>query len=115
MSEPTVVQLATRQLAAYNAADLDAFCGCYHDDIVVLDEDGSVSLQGAAPFRERYRPMFEQGNFGAPVDQRLHRGAHCVDAESYWRVGADGERTEGDVLVRYLARDGKIAVVQFLR
>jgi hypothetical protein len=59
--------------------------------------------------------MFERGNFGATVDQRLHLGAHCVDLESWWRVGADGERSKGMVLVRYLERDGAIGVVQFLR
>jgi len=115
VSERTIVQLATDQLAAYNAADLDGFCACYSEDVVVLDADGTISLQGGEPFRERYRPMFERGNFGASVDERLHLGAHCVDSEAYWRIGPDGDRTEGRVLVRYEARDGKIAVVQFLR
>lgn len=115
MSESPVVQLAVNQLAAYNAADLDAFCACYSDDVRVLDADGAVSVQGAEAFRERYRPMFERGNFGASVDQRMHLGAHCVDSEAYWRVGPDGERTEGRVLVRYFEEDGAIAVVQFLR
>lgn len=115
MSDQTIVQLATDQLAAYNAADLDAFCACYSNDVVVLDAAGTISLQGGEAFRERYRPMFERGNFGASVDQRLHLSAHCVDLEDYWRVGPDGDRTEGRVLVRYEAREGKIAVVQFLR
>ena len=67
MSEgiPTVVRLATDQLAAYNAADLDAFCACYHEDVVVLDDDGSESLRGAEAFRARYAPMFARGGFGA--------------------------------------------------
>ncbi len=30
-----VAKLATRQLAAYNAADLDAFAACYAPDVVV--------------------------------------------------------------------------------
>ena len=110
-----VEELATRQLAAYNAADLDGFCGCYADDVVVLDGDGAVSLRGAEAFRERYRPMFERGGFGASVDQRVQLGTHCVEREHYWRVGPDGERTEGSVLVRYTEQGGRIAVVQFLR
>ena len=65
MSEgtPTVVRLATDQLTAYNAADLDAFCACYHEDVVVLDDDGSESLRGAEAFRARYAPMFARGGF----------------------------------------------------
>lgn len=115
MSESPVVQLAIDQLAAYNAADLDAFCACYHPDVVVLDAEGAHSLRGADAFRERYRPMFERGNFGASVDVRVHAGAHAVDSERCWRVGPDGERSEGALLVRYTEREGTIGVVQFLR
>ena len=117
MSEgtPAVVRLATDQLAAYNTADLDAFCACYHEDVVVLNDDGSESLRGAEAFRARYAPMFARGGFGASIDQRVQTGPHCVEREHYWRVGADGARTEGTVLVRYTERDGHIAVVQFFR
>ncbi len=110
-----VVQLAIDQLAAYNAADLDGFCRCYHPEVVALDAEGQVTIEGIEAFRERYRPLFERGNFGATVDQRLSAANHAVDSEHFWRVGPDGVRTEGDLLVRYTERDGTIAVVQFLR
>lgn len=115
MPEPAVVQLAIDQLAAYNAADLDGFCACYHREVVALDAEGAITVEGIEAFRERYRPMFERGNFGASVDHRVHAGAHAVDSERYWRIGPDGQRTEGALLVRYTERDGAIAVVQFLR
>jgi hypothetical protein len=115
MSAPLVVQLAIRQLDAYNAADLDAFCACYHDDVSVLDADGAETVRGNTAFRERYRGKFEGGNFGASVDHRMSVGSHAVDSERYWFVDAEGARVEGDVLVRYTERDGTIAVVQFLR
>ncbi len=110
----TVIDLASRQLAAYNAADLDAFCACYAADVRVLDAEGAVTVEGAEAFRERYRPMFERGNFGATVATRVGVGDHAVDHEHYWRV-VDGERVEGEVMVRYSARDGVIATVQFFR
>lgn len=108
--------LAARQLDAYNRADLDAFCACYHDEVVVLNADGEVTVRGLPAFRTRYVPMFARGNFGAAVPQRIAVGAHCVDLEDYWRVDPEtGERTEGRVMVRYSLREDRIGVAQFFR
>ena len=113
--EPTPSELAARQLDAYNRADLDAFCACYHPEVVVLDADGTVNVNGIEDFRSRYADKFAAGGFGAAVDQRLALGCHCVDREQYWDVHPEtGERDEGVVLVRYTVRDDLIAVVQFL-
>ena len=112
----TISELAERQLVAYNHADLDAFCACYHGDVVVLDAEGQLSLRGMEAFRARYAPMFKRGDFGAEVPQRLALGEHCVDYESYWRHDPkDGSRVSGEILVRYQLRDGLIGLVQFLR
>lgn len=108
-----IEDLAQRQLTAYNAGDLNAFVACYHEDIVVLNDDED-SLRGRDAFRERYAPLFTDCKFGAEVPQRFGVGDHCVDYETWWRIDpTTGERTEGSVLVRYSARDGLIGVVQF--
>lgn len=107
--------LAARQLAAYNRADIDAFCACYHPDVVVLDADGEVSVKGIEAFRARYAGKFAAGGFGAVVPERMALGRHCVDLEHYWWLDTDGHRQEGSVLVRYTISDERIAVVQFLR
>ena len=110
-----ITELASRQLAAYNAADLDAFCACYHDEVVVLDGEDKV-LEGIHDFRRRYEGLFETGSFGAAVPSRLDVGVHCVDYETWWREDPKtSARSEGEVLVRYTERDGKIGWVQFLR
>lgn len=114
MSFDTVTDLAARQLEAYNRADLDAFCACYHDDVSVLDEEGAEVARGQAAFRTRYAPLFATQAFGATVEARLAVGAHCVDHERYWRQ-VDGAREEGEVLVRYRLRDGRLDEVQFFR
>ena len=107
--------LATRQLEAYNAFDLDAFCACYHADVVVFDGD-EVVIRGIDDFRTQYTGLFATRSYGASVDARIDLAGHIVEREAFWRVHPEtGERTEGDVLVRYTAREGKIAVVQFLR
>jgi uncharacterized protein (TIGR02246 family) len=109
-----IAELARRQLAAYNASDLDAFAACYHEDVVVFRGD-EESLRGRPALRESYRPMFEGMEFGGEAPQRIHVGPHCVDLEHWWRVDQEtGERTTGTVLVRYQERDGLIGTVQFL-
>jgi len=110
----TIAELARRQLAAYNASDLEAFVDCYHPDVVVMRGD-EESLRGRDALREQYRPMFEGMDFGGQVPDRLHVGPHCVDLEHWWRVDrTTGERTEGTVLVRYRERERLIGFVQFL-
>jgi len=110
-----IKSLAIRQLEAYNASDLEAFVACYHPEVVVTEGDTEV-CRGREAFRERYRPMFEGWEFGGTVPQRLHLAGHCIDFEHYWRIDpGTGNRTEGQILVRYEARDDLIGRVQFLR
>lgn len=110
----SITELAARQLDAYNRADLDAFCDCYHDDVAVLSDDGSEVARGRDAFRARYEALFSRRAFGASVETRVAVGAHCVDHERWWR-DVDGTREEGEVLVRYRLRDGRIDEVQFFR
>lgn len=114
---PAVLRLSIAQLAAYNAADLDAFCACYHADVRVLDADGNVTLAGMEAFRERYGTMFrEHREVSATVSARLCLPPHVVEQERWSRVSlATGERSGGEVLVRYTEREGRLAVVEFLR
>ena len=110
-----VVKLAIAQLKAYNAHDLDAFCAAYHDEVRVLDADGKQSYTGIKSFREKYRPMFESGGFGATIDRRVVMAPHCIEREAWFRTDQKtGKKKTGTVLVRYTEKDGKIAVVQFL-
>ena len=110
-----VEKLAQTQLEAYNSSDLDAFCACYHADVLVLD-DREETVRGIEAFRARYAQMFEKWQFGAAVPSRIVSGSHCVDYETWWRIDPEsGQRSEGEVLVRYTEKDGKIAVVQFLK
>ena len=109
-----IVQLAEQQLAAYNAHDLDAFCACYHPEVRVFFGE-EPDIEGIEEFRERYADKFDRGGFGATVPRRLSLGAHCVDEEHWWTLDGDsGERREGVLLVRYVERDGRIGLVQFL-
>ena len=107
----SIVDLAARQLAAYNAADLESRA-------LLPRGRGAAEtrvLCGRDALRDRYRPMFEGMEFGASVPDRLHR---CPLRGSGALLACEpglGERTEGTVLVRYTERDGLIGRVQFLR
>ncbi len=112
---PTIAALAQAQLDAYNAADLDRFCACYHAQIRVLDAAGACTLEGIEAFRLRYAAMFERfEQVQAQVPERLSVGEHCVDLEHYSRVErSTGQASSGTVLVRYSLREDKIGVAQF--
>jgi hypothetical protein len=110
-----VANLAQTQLEAYNSSDLDAFCACYHPDVLVMD-DLKESIRGIEAFRARYTQLFEKWEFGAAVPSRLVSDCHCVDQETWWRIDPESaQRSEGEILVRYTEKDGKIAIVQFLK
>ncbi len=112
----SVIELAERQLRAYNRADIDAFCDCYADDVVVLDENGAPTMRGMAEFRPRYGKLFEtRSEIHGHITGRVVTLPHLVEHEHWSRIAPDGTPEGGEVLVRYTERDGKIAVVQFFK
>lgn len=114
---PAVAALANRQLSAYNAADLDAFCACFHPAVRVLDEHGAVTCEGLAAFRERYDSLFSScGEIHATINQRITLGRTVVELECYQRrSNATGITEHGEVIGRYTERDGLIATAQFIK
>ena len=113
MNEPaTASELAQRQLDAYNSADIDAFCACYAEDVVVLDADGNATMTGLGEFRERYAALFARfKNVRAELVARLACGAHAVDHERWSRIdAATGEASSGEILARYTVKDGRIEI-----
>ena len=109
-------ELSDRQLAAYNAADLEAFCACYHQHVRVLDEDGNATCEGMEAFRARYSALFGScSEVRAAIRQRIALGRSVVELEVYQRRPHDsGLLEEGEVIVRYTERDGLIAIAQFI-
>ncbi len=106
-------QLAQRQLDAYNAADLDAFCACYADDVEVYDLPAmTLVLKGREALRERYGPYFvtlkPQAVLTSP---RLVLGTMAIDPEHVVRT--DG--SEANAIALYHVDDGVIRRVWFIR
>lgn len=112
-----VSELSDRQLAAYNVADLEAFCACYHPQVRVLDEDGNATCEGMEAFRARYAALFGScSEVRAAIRQRIALGRSVVELEAYQRrPKASGLLEDGEVIVRYTERDGLIAIAQFIK
>ncbi|MGE0433201.1 MAG: nuclear transport factor 2 family protein [Planctomycetota bacterium] len=116
---PAVIQLADEQLRAYNRGDLDAFCACFADDVVVLDESGRATMRGMQEFRARYGALFAGGKLKdvrADIRGRVSVANHLVELETARRTDVEtGQTSVSELIVRYTERDGRIAIVEFLR
>src|SRR4051812_8740778 len=78
----SVEAIAQAQLDAYNAQDLDAYCGYFTEDVVVADLNGNVSLEGNAAYRERYQGAFAKfPNNRAELLNRMVVGQTVIDHE----------------------------------
>lgn len=109
MSAEGVVQ---RQLDAYNAQDLDAFCACFAADCVLAELNGPVTQQGIAAIRQRYANLFQTypENHAALVN-RVVVGNVVIDHEDI--VRSPSERIGAAAI--YTVKDGLIARVDFVR
>jgi hypothetical protein len=85
-----------RQLAAYNAHDLEGFLSCFADNATVSGPDGSVQMVGHDEMRAQYGVMFERQDVHAEILARLRAGNWVVDHERVTRPGLSME-----VLVAY--------------
>ncbi len=104
--------LANRQLAAYNARNLDAFCALFSEDVVVYDvPTGAVTLQGMEAFRANYANRFSTPGLHCEILSRMDLGDFAIDRERV--TGIPGGPL--DVIAIYEARDGLIRSVRFIR
>ncbi|MGE5564788.1 MAG: nuclear transport factor 2 family protein [Parcubacteria group bacterium] len=107
------VEIAQAQLDAYNAQDLDAYCGFFTDDVVVADLNGAVTSEGGAAYRDRYENAFAQfPQNKAELLNRIVVGDTVIDHE---RVSRGPEGPVFEVAAIYSFRDGKISRVDFVK
>lgn len=106
--------LAERQLAAYNARDLDAFAACFAPDVEVYDFPGALVVQGRDAFRARYVERFRSEGLHAIAVHRAVIGERVIDHERVWLDGP-GKGAPIDLVVIYTVRAGLIARVDFIK
>ena len=89
---PSPVDMAQRQLDAYNAHDLEAFVACYHPDVEIRDfPGGELRMQGREAMRERYGPMFRRPSLHAVLVQRTALASVVIDEERVTGIQDDRE------------------------
>lgn len=109
----STTDIVQAQLDAYNAQDLDAFCGFYAEDAVLGAYGGEVATVGLAAIRERHAKLFaEFPQNQAVLKNRIAVGAHVIDHEQVLRAPG-GESFE--VAPIYTLAGGKIARVDFVK
>ncbi|MGX6648051.1 nuclear transport factor 2 family protein [Maricaulaceae bacterium MS644] len=106
--------IAERQLAAYNARDLDAFAACFAEDVEVYDFPGVRVLSGREAFRARYEARFQNEGLEAVAVHRTVIGPRVIDHERVWFDGR-GRSEPVDLVVVYTVRDAVIARVDFIK
>lgn len=110
----SIADIAQRQLDAYNAQDLDAYCAYFTDDVVVADVGGEANLRGNAAYRERYAGAFAKfPNNKAELLNRIVLGNVVIDHERVDR--GDGATPVFEVAAIYTFNGDRIARVDFAK
>lgn len=115
MKKEKMVDLAQRQLDAYNERDLDAFCACYHSQVQIhLMLSGKTTCTSMEQFREIYHNLFSTSpNLHCELKSRIVLDAAVIDEEF---VSGSSRYPDGvHALAIYGFRDGLIDRIWFPR
>jgi len=108
----SAVDVVQRQLEAYNAQDLDAFCACFAEDCVLAELNGPVTQSGMAVIRSRYAELFARyPKNQARIVNRIVVGDVVFDHEDIQRSASEGI----NAVAIYTVKNGLIARVDFVR
>lgn len=105
---------AQRQLDAYNARDIDAFCEAYTPDVELINLlTGVAFCSGTDQMRERYGEQFERcTELHCEITKRIVCGNVVIDEEMVSGL-VPGVRVHATAI--YEIRDGLIARGWFVR
>ena len=107
------LDIASRQLDAYNAQDLDSYVSFFAEDCVVSGLGGAPTETSRDAIRARYAKAFAQfPQNKAVLKNRIAVGNTVVDHELVIRAPG-GEQFE--IIAIYTFKDGLIARVDFAK
>lgn len=110
---PTPVEVVERQLAAYNAKDLDAFMAFYAPDAELIELPDKPLAKSAAAMRERYRQRFADPILHCTIANRIVIGNKVIDHERIRRTWPEGPGTWEAVAI-YEVRGALVQRVWFI-
>ena len=109
---PSPLEVADRQLTAYNDHDIDAFCDLFAPDAVLYDLlSGEVVASGIDEIRARYAERFAISDLRCEVHGSIYLGDVAIDRETVY--GLPGGPVE--MIAIYEVVDGLIRTVRFVR
>ena len=106
------LQLIERQLAAYNAKDIDGLLDTYAADAEQYTLHGERLAKGHAEMRPRFLARFAEPDLHARLISRTVMGKVVVDFECITRNFPEGRGTV-EMLCIYETSDGLIRKVSF--
>ncbi len=105
--------IASKQLDAYNAQDLDTYVSYFTEDCIVSGLNGTPTETSRAAIKARYAKAFAQfPQNKAELKNRIAVGNTVVDHELVIRAPG-GEQFE--IIAIYTFRDGLISRVDFAK
>ena len=109
----TPVELAQKQLNAYNYLNLDQFLVPYSDSVVVMEFPSDLRYEGKEQMIKTYEQMFNYApELHAELKSRMTLGNVVIDEE--WVTGIPG--IEGiSAIVIYTIENNKIQKIQFIQ
>ena len=107
-NDPTPESTIQRQLAAFNARDIDALLAIYADDAQLFEHPAKLVAHGSAELRQRFTQRFQEPNLHAALLQRIVAGSMVVDHEKVTRTFPEGAG-EIELVMIYEVKEGRIA------
>jgi hypothetical protein len=113
MTSPTPREVVDRQLAVYNAHDIDGYCALFAEDATISDlATGQMICTGLEEIRAVYTKRFaDNPKLHCVVHQRMESPAFAIDKETVYGLAT------GDlhIMAIYEVRDGLIRSLRFIR
>ena len=103
-----------RQLAAYNARDLDAFIACWTPDARIYQFPDTLLAGGREAIRERHLARFAQAHVHGELLHRSAVGHVVVDHERVTRTRGDLPLIVEVVAIYEVGEDGLIASARMI-
>jgi hypothetical protein len=115
MDTTEATDLIEKQIAAFNARDIEGFLACFASDARILDAGGTLMAEGHDGVLQMYVPLFANSpELHSEITNRIQIGGWVIDDEHTTGFVLPGYPTELRAVVVNHVVDGKIVHSQIL-